>query len=69
MILKRYSQTAALFSFESLLEETSRCLGNKPFDSPRLASANLLNQVVRSSEDPVVMIDRDFVQMLSDMRG
>ena len=42
-------------------------LGDKLFDRHRLAASDLLDHVVRSGKDSVVMIDRDLVQVLGEM--
>lgn len=41
--------------------------GDKLFARHWLASANLLNEVVRPSKNAVVMIDSDFMQMLNEV--
>ena len=41
--------------------------GDKLFDRHWLASANLLNEVVRPSKNSVVMIDSDCMQMLNQV--
>ena len=41
--------------------------GDKLFDCHWLASANLLNKVVRPSKNSVVIIDADFMQMLNEV--
>src|SRR5260370_36429374 len=39
---------------------------DKPLQRQRTAAANLFNEIIRPSEDPVLMIDGDFTQMLDD---
>src|SRR5258707_13140732 len=58
---QRHSCVVASGSYESLPVRVDKCFERRP-----KPTTNRFDQVVRSGEDPVLMINDDFTQMLDD---